>query len=55
MCSPLAAISPAAALMKEKPRLATAMISPVAAAMGLGKKKKKKPGEGAAGNAASGM
>lgn len=40
MCSPLAALSPAAALMKSKPGLATAMISPAAAAMGVGKKKK---------------
>lgn len=39
MCSPLAALSPMAALIKDKPRIATALISPAAAAFGVGKKK----------------
>ena len=40
MCGPMAAISPFGALMKSKPRLATALISPAAAALGVGKKRK---------------
>jgi hypothetical protein len=42
MCGPLAAISPFGALMQAKPRLATALISPGAYALGLGPKAKKK-------------
>jgi hypothetical protein len=40
MCGPLAAISPFGALMQAKPRLATALISPGAALLGLGPHKK---------------
>jgi hypothetical protein len=40
MCGPMAAISPLGALMGKKPQLATALISPAAAALGAGKKRK---------------
>lgn len=41
MCGPMAAISPFAALASKKPQLATALISPAAALMGVGKKRDK--------------
>lgn len=51
MCSPLAALSPAAAMMTKKPGIATALISPAAALLTSGNKKPR----GTAGTATGAM
>ena len=40
MCGPLALLSPMGALAQKKPGLATALISPAAYALGVGRKDK---------------